>query len=115
MHRLASAGMKVDSKGEYSSQRESLQVLFSVCVEHRTGAEAQIGHRHHLKNNICVAISNCSKMSGATSKPCAVANSEQNNKRQRIVQFGIRHTVTTQLFYRHSIKKSDKNVSKKIV
>lgn len=67
--------MKVDSKGEYSSQGESLQVLFGVCVEQRTGTEAQIGHRHHLKNNISVAISNCSEMSAVTSKACAVANS----------------------------------------
>lgn len=42
--------MEMDSEGEHYAQRQGFQALSAVCVEHRTGTEAHIGHRHHLGN-----------------------------------------------------------------
>lgn len=50
MQDLSSTGMKVDSEGEDYAQGEGLRFLSGVCVEHWRSAVAQIGNRHHLRN-----------------------------------------------------------------
>lgn len=42
---LSSAGMKTDGEGEHYTQGEGFKALSGVCVEHRAGTEAHIGHR----------------------------------------------------------------------
>lgn len=42
--------MKMDSEGEHYAQGEGFQALSGVRVEHRTGTEAHIGHRQHLRS-----------------------------------------------------------------
>lgn len=49
MQNLSSAGMKVDCEGESQAQRKGFQALSGVCVENRTGTEANIRHRQHLR------------------------------------------------------------------
>lgn len=44
-----SAGMEVDGEGEHHAQRQGSQALSAVRGEHRAGAEAHVGHGHHLK------------------------------------------------------------------
>lgn len=50
MQGLPCAGMEMDSEGEHYSQGEGSQALSAVRVEHRTGAEAHIGHGQHLSD-----------------------------------------------------------------
>lgn len=50
MYGLSSASMKMDSEGEYYSQRKGSQTLFGLRVEYWTGIEAHIRHRYHLRD-----------------------------------------------------------------
>lgn len=43
------AGMKVHGEGEHDAQRQGFQALSAVRGEHRAGAEAHVGHGHHLR------------------------------------------------------------------
>lgn len=52
MHGLSSASMKVDSEGEQDSQRKGTRALSSESIQHRTGTEADVGHRNHLRNQM---------------------------------------------------------------
>lgn len=54
------AGMKVDGEGEHDAQRQGSQALSAVRGEHRAGAEAHVGHGHHLKKEgTNSALNNC--------------------------------------------------------
>lgn len=43
------AGMEVHGEGEHDAQRQGSQALSAVCGEHWAGAEAHVGHGHHLR------------------------------------------------------------------
>lgn len=44
------AGMEVHGEGEHDAQGQGFQALPAVCGEHRAGAEAHVGHGHHLRS-----------------------------------------------------------------
>lgn len=74
MHGLSSASMKVDSEGEQDSQRKGAQALSSERVQHRTGTEADVGHRNHLRNQI-------KEVGIAISRSCQLSLQQLGNKR----------------------------------